>query len=277
MRMAGLFLALVALTARTAWAQQEATPATQDGPMIVPPAKAQAAAASAPVDAVPVDQDAPAVPDSDGVYSRGAGLVLPRLWNAAPVIYPQDAPAADPPRVCRMSMVIGADGVPAGIKVIRSLNSQVDQAAMNAIANSHFGPGTLDGEPVPVRIDVILRFVGNGNYAFPRVLASGPPRNLIHPRPFDTPPKAIHTVEAEFSDKARRAKLSGVVLIQMTVNEDGFPTDVHVTRSLGMGLDEKAVQAVRQYRFKPATKDGKPVAATISVEISFHLYDRPGE
>jgi TonB family protein len=56
------------------------------------------------------------------------------------------------------------------------------------------------------------------------------------------------------------------------VGPDGRPRDIKVSRQLGMGLDQKAIEAVRMWRFEPATKDGKPVAVQINVEVNFRLY-----
>jgi TonB family protein len=86
-------------------------------------------------------------------------------------------------------------------------------------------------------------------------------------------PSLIYKVEAEFSDEARRAKYEGAVIINLIVDANGNPQQVRVSRSLGMGLDEKALEAVKQYKFKPAKdKSGKPVPVYMSVEIDFHLY-----
>jgi protein TonB len=86
-------------------------------------------------------------------------------------------------------------------------------------------------------------------------------------------PVPLNSVEAEFSDEARRAKYQGVCLIQMIVDAHGMPQDPRVVRPLGMGLDQKALEAVRKYRFKPALKDGKtPVPVMITVEVNFRLY-----
>jgi TonB family protein len=86
-------------------------------------------------------------------------------------------------------------------------------------------------------------------------------------------PVPLNSVEAEFSDEARRAKYQGVCLIQMIVDAQGVPQNPRVVRPLGMGLDEKALEAVRKYRFKPAMKDGKtPVPVMITVEVNFRLY-----
>jgi periplasmic protein TonB len=85
-------------------------------------------------------------------------------------------------------------------------------------------------------------------------------------------PVPIFTPEAEFSDEARRAKYQGVVLISLIVDAQGNPQNPRVVRPLGMGLDEKALEAVRKYKFKPAVKDGKPVPVMMSIEVNFRLY-----
>ncbi len=86
-------------------------------------------------------------------------------------------------------------------------------------------------------------------------------------------PVALNSVEAEFSDEARRAKYQGVCLISLIVDVHGDPQNPRVIRTLGMGLDEKALEAVRKYKFKPAMKDGKtPVPVMITVEVNFRLY-----
>ena len=86
-------------------------------------------------------------------------------------------------------------------------------------------------------------------------------------------PVALNSVEAEFSDEARRAKYQGVCLISLIVDAQGNPQNPRVIRTLGMGLDEKALEAVRKYKFRPAMKDGKtPVPVMITVEVNFRLY-----
>lgn len=86
-------------------------------------------------------------------------------------------------------------------------------------------------------------------------------------------PLPLNSVEADFTDQARRAKYQGVCLVSVIVDEQGNPQNPRVIRGLGMGLDEKAVEAVRKYRFKPTMKDGKvPVPVMITVEVNFRLY-----
>lgn len=85
-------------------------------------------------------------------------------------------------------------------------------------------------------------------------------------------PRALDTPDPEYSDEARKAKYQGVCILWLIVGPDGHPRDVKVARSLGMGLDQKAIEAVKKWKFEPAMKDGKPVAVQINVEVNFRLY-----
>jgi protein TonB len=85
-------------------------------------------------------------------------------------------------------------------------------------------------------------------------------------------PKAIYSPDPDYSEEARHAKFQGTVLLWVVVGSDGRPRDIRVMRSVGMGLDQKAIDSVAQWRFEPAMLDGHPVAVQVNVEVSFHLY-----
>lgn len=85
-------------------------------------------------------------------------------------------------------------------------------------------------------------------------------------------PRALYAPDPEYSEEARKAKWQGTVVLWVIVGPDGRPRDIRIQRSLGMGLDEKAIEAVRQWKFDPAKKDGQPVAVQINVEVNFRLY-----
>src|SRR5690348_14845217 len=85
-------------------------------------------------------------------------------------------------------------------------------------------------------------------------------------------PRALSTPDPEYSEEARKAKYQGTVVLWLIVDQNGHPQQVRVARSLGMGLDQKAIEAVKQWKFEPAMKDGKPVAVQINVEVNFRLY-----
>ncbi|SPF33269.1 hypothetical protein SBA1_1160009 [Candidatus Sulfotelmatobacter kueseliae] len=86
------------------------------------------------------------------------------------------------------------------------------------------------------------------------------------------PPRLVSHAEPEYSAEARREHIEGTVLLSLTVGTDGVPHDVKVEKGLGYGLDEKARQAVENWRFEPAQRDGKPAETTVRVDVSFHLY-----
>jgi protein TonB len=85
-------------------------------------------------------------------------------------------------------------------------------------------------------------------------------------------PTLIFSVDPEFSEEARKAKFMGVVTVNVWVDEHGNPSHVRVIRGAGMGLDEKAVAAVKQYKFKPAMSGGKPVLVELNVEVNFQIF-----
>lgn len=85
-------------------------------------------------------------------------------------------------------------------------------------------------------------------------------------------PRAIYSPEPEFSEEARKTKHQGEVILLATIGADGLPRNLTVVRSLGMGLDEKALETVRTWRFDPAKKDGRPVAVQMNIIVNFNLF-----
>jgi protein TonB len=85
-------------------------------------------------------------------------------------------------------------------------------------------------------------------------------------------PELIYKVDPEFSEEARRAKFMGIVTVNLVVDQNGNPQNVHLLRGVGMGLDEKAIEAVKQYKFKAARYNGKPVAVQLNVEVNFQIF-----
>ena len=85
-------------------------------------------------------------------------------------------------------------------------------------------------------------------------------------------PQVIHSVEPEFTDDARRANYQGSVSIKLIVDSQGNPQDVRLASHLGMGLEEKAIEAVKQYRFRPAVYQGHAVSVQIVMDVDFHLH-----
>jgi TonB family protein len=275
MRKPALFPALLMLAAAPAWAQQELAPQTDQGPLAIKPMPA-AQTAAAPNSAA----QQPPTPDADGVYRLGPGLAAPVLINAVPAHYPQDATETDRPHVCILSVVVGVDGNASSVHVANPNGSPFDDFAVEAVKQSQFQPGMLNGKPVPVLIQVRVPFFHLAA-AVPRIMLrsaqtvnrpQGWQNDALQMRNGVMPPRPINFANPEYSDEARRKKIQGVVLVSALVNEEGNPIDFRVEKSLGYGLDEKAVECVSQYRFAPAMRDGQPVAARVTIEVNFRLY-----
>jgi TonB family protein len=102
-----------------------------------------------------------------------------------------------------------------------------------------------------------------------------PWENLNQPKDGIIGPVPLHRVEPQYTEKARKARLQGPAIVQVQVRPDGTVASDGITiiQGLGMGLDEKAVESVKQWIFKPAYKDGKPAGMTmpVSVQVEFRL------
>jgi TonB family protein len=87
-----------------------------------------------------------------------------------------------------------------------------------------------------------------------------------------TAPTIIKSPQPGYTKAARNAKIAGTVVLWLVVSSKGLPEQIRVQKSLDPGLDQNAVNAVRKWKFRPAMKDGVPVAVTINVEVNFTLY-----
>jgi TonB family protein len=84
-------------------------------------------------------------------------------------------------------------------------------------------------------------------------------------------PVPIYKPEPEYSEEARKAKFQGTVVLFIVVDEKGNARDLRVIRPLGLGLDQKAIEAVNKWKFRPGMKDGHPVSVQATIEVNFRL------
>jgi TonB family protein len=241
-----------------------------------------------------------AQPGKVKVYPAGPGLTPPQLLPSnLPV--PVDTKCKHPlGGKVGFSFFVDTYGKTHNIAYLFQLHSEMDEEALRLITEDRFKPATFDGKPVVVEqtVEVAMNACADqikdadGNKTTKLRLRSVPDQTFeVVPSPpgevafTDQSPESIgtekiggsisapsvlHYVDPEFSDEARKAGFQGIVDAQ------GLPQNVRVSHSLGMGLDEKAIEAVKQFRFKPAMKDGtKPVAVRMSIQINFHLMKKP--
>lgn len=85
-------------------------------------------------------------------------------------------------------------------------------------------------------------------------------------------PVPIHTPQAKYTREAKKKKIQGVCIVSLIVDVNGLPQNPKVVQSVGYGLDESAIKAIKTYRFKPSMKDGHPVAVQMRIQVNFRLY-----
>jgi TonB family protein len=199
-----------------------------------------------------------------------------RLKHDQPVCTPVPTiPCPESRFTVRLEVLIGKDG---RVRKVHALNGAVNTipAAMDVARNWTYKPTVVNGKPVEVatQVDAIFDGVkpasaasGKAKSAAPKIAAAAapppaPPSPIIAPVP-------ITKVEASFTPEARQAGYNGSVLVTLTVDEKGTPQNVKVAEAAPYGLSEKALDAVRQWKFKPAMQDGKPIASQARVRVQF--------
>lgn len=126
----------------------------------------------------------------------------------------------------------------------------------NGALGNNGGIGAGDGPPGPG--------IGPGGTSPSGIRSNAPAANI-------SPPVLIHKEDPEFSEPARRAKYQGTVQLAIEIDTMGRARNIRVLRGLGLGLDEKAIEAVSRWLFRPGAKNGKPVVTTATIEVNFHL------
>ena len=138
-------------------------------------------------------------------------------------------------------------------------SQQVTLASQGSGSNSGFGIGLGGG-------------IGQGHGTGMGAGSNGSYGGLMNVGGGVSAPHVIHSVEPQFTPEARQANYQGVVAIQLIVDSQGNPQDVHVVRHLGMGLDERAIEAVKQYKFSPAIYQGHAVSVQMIIDVDFRLH-----
>ncbi|PYV44779.1 MAG: hypothetical protein DMG06_05250 [Acidobacteria bacterium] len=167
---------------------------------------------------------------------------------------------------------VASDGSPERFRVLRSLGLGLDEKAVEAVRQWRFQPETRYGMPVTMATIVLVNFqlpADSVETEF-RAKAKGAGEIFrVMPGNGIVPPQVVSRVEPTYTQQARDAYRQGVVILYVEVAPEGQTENVQVLQSVGMGLDESAVESIRQWKFRPATKDGKPVRVTMVSEVNF--------
>lgn len=240
-------------------------------------------------------ETSPSSQNSSAAQTQADGIVAGRLIHQEDPKYPKEARKKKIEGHVVLQATVDENG-----KVNRAAGISGDlslvNAAEEAVLKWEFEPFTQNGQAVSVQQNLTFNFDLNRKIAelelpllepnplsvsvashFPvRLRISKAPPTGVVTGVFRvgggvSAPRVSYSPDPEYSDEARRAKHQGTCVLSLIVAPDGLPRDIRVARSLGMGLDEKAIEAVSRWRFQPALKDGKPVAVAINIEVQFRL------
>lgn len=199
-----------------------------------------------------------------------------------------------------LAFIVDSTGQARNLVFLHPAGNDLDKMALVVLHADRFSPGKLDGAPVAVgqsvkiNLEICYQIAQTdngqtttnlrlhsqpeqrfGQYPDPpseAILAPADASKLYRVGGGVRAPVPIYSPQADFTDGARRAKYQGVCLLSLVVDAEGMPQNPRVVRPLGLGLDEKALEAVRTWRFKPATLNGlQPVKIMITVEFNFRL------
>lgn len=167
-----------------------------------------------------------------------------------------------------LTLVVLADGAPApDIRVTRSLDPDLDQQAIKAARQWRFKPGTKDGQPVPVQVSIEMTFTLRDRPGAAR--ASQSPVYKVGEDGVKSP-VLVKEVQPRYTDDAKARHVEGVVELSAVVKADGTIADgIQIIKSLDDQLDQQAILALKQWEFRPGTKDGTPVNVRVNVEMTF--------
>jgi TonB family protein len=254
--------------------------------------------------AVCAAQSQPASSTPETVYFVGAGVVAPELIPASGLL--DEIPHCKKhDGISRILTVVDTQGNPTAPAVLRQGAFELDEVAVGVVAGDRFKPGTFHGKPARIWVAVELHLQAcvvkppKGSDEAPKAslraqplqtvsLLPLPPQFIngalasapVHP-PEDgvyrvgggvAAPIALNSVEAHYTETARKARIMGLCQVRLVVDTNGMPQSPTVIKSLRPDLDDQALKAVLQYRFKPAMRGDVPVPVMIAVEINFRLY-----
>jgi TonB family protein len=161
-----------------------------------------------------------------------------------------------------VDLTVGEDGKPGEVRVSAAIDANIATAAVEAVQSWLFQPGTAGGTPEASEGTILLECRASGA----TTVADGA---VFRIGAGVSAPSIIFKFDPDYTEAARKAKLNGTVILSLIVDAEGRPQNVRIVKSLGMGLDEEAVVAVTQWRFKPSMKAGQPVSVRATIEVNF--------
>jgi TonB family protein len=197
------------------------------------------------------------------VKSVPSSVMAGQLVSHPPPVYPPEAKAKGIQGAVVLRALITREGKVKGVELM-SMPSDLDRSAIDAVLQWVYKPYLLNGEPTEVQTTITVNYTLADEHATvtePKYIGNGVSSPIL-----------VHMAGPHYSEEAKKANISGDVLMSLTVDRNGDATHVRVVRGIGYGLDEKAIEAVKQYKFKPAMQDGKPVDVALNIQVDFKIF-----
>lgn len=200
----------------------------------------------------------------------GGDVRAPELVSRVEPEYPKKAREAGITGIVVLDTVIDTEGRVTRIHVVKSI-PLLDHAAIETVQQWRYKPATKDGRPVEVYHSIAVSFPPEGGAIAPtrrEETGTGGEDEIYEEGGDVRSPELIKKVTPEYPEEARRAKAQGRVELRAIIGVDGNVESVRVMRSVPM-LDDAAVACVKQWKFRPATKSGRPVRVRFNVMVDF--------
>ncbi len=199
-------------------------------------------------------QERPSQPEKSGVVAVSEkDFKPPKLIKTVAPVYPKLALRMGTEGIVIVEATTDTEGRVTQTKVLKSVRA-LDKAACNAIKKWVYEPFIVDGRPRSIVFTVIMKFSASGNSEVSDI----------------EPPKLLRQIDPVYPESAKQAKTEGTVVLGITIGETGLVTEVKVLESVP-GLDQAAIDAVRQWQYSSAWIGGRPVIYSTTVRLKFSL------
>jgi len=162
-------------------------------------------------------------------------------------------------------VTVSPDGKARVLQVVRGLGHGLDQNALVAVRDWHFVPETVNGKPIEATTRVDVEF-SLKNAELNELIANDMATRI---GPGVTQPQVVHRADPVYPENTASPKRDGSVVLDAVIPENGTPHVIRVIRSLDWQFDEIAINALKEWRFSPAIKDGEPVKVRMNVAVEF--------
>jgi TonB family protein len=201
-------------------------------------------------------------------------LGKPIEWDSPQ--YPKHALENKQQGTVLLKLTVAKDGKVKKVEAV-SGNPELAESAIRSARKWLYVPYFVGAKPAEAQTMVSISFKisedGRPDISATYPVRPGPPAGQIFKASDGVlPPRLLFSPDPEYSEEANKEKYEGTCVLALIVGQDGRPRDIKVARPLGKDLDEKAIEAVRQWRFMPAVKNGQPVSVAINVEVQFRLH-----